>query len=403
MNVATRTRWLTILGIGEDGLDGLSPAASNLLKQARFVVGGARHLAMLKSSHVETMEWPSPFERGIDAIKTRRGAPTCVLASGDPYLYGVGATLAAHVPPEETICLPAPSSLSLAAARLGWALQDCEIVSLHGRPLERIVPHLRPKARVLALSWDGTTPERLARLLVQRGLGDSRLAVLASLGGPRENIFDSAARDFTPQPIDALNLVAIEVDAEAANTIPLTPGLPDEWYESDGQITKREIRAITLSALAPWPGALLWDVGAGSGSIGVEWILAHPRNRAIAIEKRADRAERIARNAAALGAPDLSISQGDALEIMGGLSAPDAIFVGGGGANVIDAAWTLLPAGRRFVANAVTIETQAALVERQTRHGGDLVQIALAHPAPVGSYHAWKPAAPIVQWSVVKR
>ncbi len=183
----------------------------------------------------------------------------------------------------------------------------------------------------------------------------------------------------------------------------MTPGLPDEWYESNGQITKREIRAITLSALAPWPGALLWDVGAGSGSIGIEWMLSHPRNRAIAIEERTDRAERIARNAAALGAPDLSICRGDALEVMGDLPAPDAIFVGGGGANVIDAAWTLLPAHRRFVANAVTIETQAALVERQARHGGGLVQIALAHPAPVGSYHAWKPAAPIVQWSAVKR
>jgi precorrin-6Y C5,15-methyltransferase (decarboxylating) len=374
-----------------------------LLKQARFVVGGARHLAMLKSPQAETMEWPSPFERGVEAIKSRRGIPTCVLASGDPYFYGVGATLAAHVPPEETICLPAPSSLSLAAARLGWALQDCEIVSLHGRPLERIIPHLRPKARLFALSWDATTPERLARLLVQRGLSNSRLTTLASLGGPRENVSEGLARDFTPRPIDPLNLVAIEVEAEAANTIPLTPGLPDEWYESDGQITKREIRAVTLSALAPWPGALLWDIGAGSGSIGIEWMLAHPRNRTIAIEKRADRAERIARNAAALGAPDLTIRQGDALEIMGDLPIPDAIFVGGGGVNVIDAAWALLPAGRRFAANAVTIETQTALVERQARHGGELVQIAIAYPASVGSYRAWKPATPIVQWSAVKR
>ncbi len=226
MNVATRARWLTIIGIGEDGLDGLSPAASGLLRQARFIVGGARHLAMLKSSHAETMEWPSPFERGVEAIKARRGAPTCVLASGDPYLYGVGVTLAAHVPPEETICLPAPSSLSLAAARLGWALQDCEIVSLHGRPLERIVPHLRPRARLLVLSWDGTTPEKLARFLVQRGLGGSRLIVLAALGGPRENIFESPARDFTPRAIDASPQRRRDRgrEAEAANTISL-----DAW------------------------------------------------------------------------------------------------------------------------------------------------------------------------------
>jgi precorrin-6Y C5,15-methyltransferase (decarboxylating) len=403
MNVATRTRWLTIVGIGEDGLDGLSPAASSLIKQARFVIAGARHLAMLKSSDAETIEWPSPFERGIEAIKARRGAPTCVLASGDPYFYGVGAALAAHVPPEETICLPAPSSLSLAAARLGWALQDCEIVSLHGRPLERIIPHLRPRARLLALSWDGATPEKLARLLLRRGLGGTRLIVLAALGGPRETISESLVSDFAPRPIDALNLVAIEVEAEAANTIPLTPGLPDQWYESDGQFTKREIRAITLSTLAPWPGALLWDVGAGSGSVGIEWMLAHPRNRAVAIEARADRAERIVRNAAALGAPDLIVRHGDALDTMRDLPPPDAIFVGGGGGQVIDAAWALLSVGRRFVANAVTIETQGVLTERQARHGGELVQIALSHPAPVGSYQVWKPAAPIVQWSALKR
>lgn len=397
-------RWLTIIGLGEDGLDGLSPAAASLLKQARFVIGGARHLNMLKAATAaETMEWPSPFERGIDAIKARRGAATCVLASGDPYLYGVGATLAAHVPPYETVCLPAPSSLSLAAARLGWPLQDCEIVSLHGRPFERLIPHLRPSARLLVLSWDETTPERVARLLVARGLGGARLIVMAALGGPRERIAQCRARDFTRQTFDPLNLVALEIEDIATNYIPLTPGLPDEWYESDGQITKREIRAVTLAALAPWPGARLWDIGAGSGSIAIEWMLNHPRNRAVAIEKRADRAERISRNAAALGAPDLAVLTGDARDLMRDLPAPDAIFVGGGGAAMVDAAWSHLPAGRRFVVNAVTIETQAALAERQARHGGDLVQIAVAHPAPVGSYHAWRPAAPIVQWATVKR
>ena len=397
-------RWLTIIGLGEDGLDGLSPAAASLLKQARFVIGGARHLNMLKAATAaETMEWPSPFERGIDAIKARRGAPTCVLASGDPYLYGVGATLAAHVPPDETICLPAPSSMSLAAARLGWPLQDCDIVSLHGRPFERLISHLRPSARLLVLSWDETTPEKIARLLVARGMGGARLIVMAALGAPRERIAQCRARDFAPQTFDPLNLVALEIEDIATNYIPLTPGLPDEWYESDGQITKREIRAITLAALAPWPGARLWDIGAGSGSIAIEWMLSHPRNRAVAIEKRANRAERISRNAAALGAPDLAVLTGDARDLMRDLPAPDAIFVGGGGAAMIDDAWSHLPAGRRFVVNAVTIETQAALAERQARHGGDLVQIAVAHPAPLGSYHAWRPAAPIVQWAAVKR
>ncbi|HLJ72226.1 MAG TPA: precorrin-6y C5,15-methyltransferase (decarboxylating) subunit CbiE, partial [Roseiarcus sp.] len=217
MNPASRERWLTIVGIGEDGLDGLSPAAASLLKQARFVIGGARHLQMLKAATAaETMEWPSPFERGVDAIKARRGAPTCVLASGDPYLYGVGATLAAHIPPEETICLPAPSSLSLAASRLGWPLQDCDIVSLHGRPFERLIPHLRPKARLLVLSWDETTPEKIARLLVARGLGKSRLIVMAALGGSRETVVERLACDFASENFDPLNLVAIEIDDAAA-------------------------------------------------------------------------------------------------------------------------------------------------------------------------------------------
>jgi precorrin-6B C5,15-methyltransferase / cobalt-precorrin-6B C5,C15-methyltransferase len=404
MSATAGERWLTIIGVGEDGLDGLSPAATRILAQARFVIGGARHLAMLKSTTAETMEWPSPFERGVEAIKARRGAPTCVLASGDPFLYGVGSTLAAHIPPQEMISLPAPSSLSLAAARLGWALQDCDVVSLHGRPFERILLHLRPCAKLLVLSWDEKTPERLANLLVARWLGGSRLIVMAALGGPRESIVETTPETFAPRATDPLNLVAIEIHGEPdAPYVPLTPGLPDDWYESDGQLTKRQIRAITLSALAPWPGARLWDIGAGSGSIAIEWMLTHPRNRAVAIEARPERAARIARNAAALGAPDLQVLDGDARALMGGLPAPDAIFVGGGGAAVIDAAWELLPLGRRLVANAVTIETQAALAERQRRLGGDLISVTVAHIEPVGSYRGWRTAMPVVQWSATKR
>jgi precorrin-6Y C5,15-methyltransferase (decarboxylating) len=382
MSAPAAARWLTIIGVGEDGLEGLSPAAMRVLAQASFVIGGARHLAMLKSATAETMEWPSPFERGIEAIKARRGAPTCVLASGDPFLYGVGATLAAHIPAQEMICLPAPSSLSLAAAKLGWGLQDCEIVSLHGRPLERILPHLRPAARLLVLSWDGSTPERIAGLLVARRLGASRMIVLAALGGPRESIFEATAEGFGSPSINPLNIVAVQIEASpGAPYVPLTPGLPDEWYESDGQLTKREVRAITLSSLAPWPGALLWDLGAGSGSISIEWMLSHPRNRAVAIEARADRAARIARNAAALGAPDLVTLDGDACALMPDLPAPDAIFVGGGGA---------------------TVKTQAVLAERHRQRGGALVSIAIAHTETVGSYRGWRPAMPIVQWSAIK-
>ncbi len=219
------TRWLTLIGMGEDGRDGLSPAAARLIAQARFIIGGARHLALLGPTDAETMVWPSPFETGIKEILARRGMQICVLASGDPFLYGVGSVLAAHVPPEEMICLPAPSSLSLAAARLGWALQDCEIVSLHGRPFERIIPHLRPKAKLLVISWDDKTPERLAELLRGRRLGRSRLIVLEALGGPRERLSETRADTFEARTVDPLNLVAIEIEAENdAPYIPLTAG-----------------------------------------------------------------------------------------------------------------------------------------------------------------------------------
>ena len=396
-------RWLSIIGIGEDGLDGLSPAASRLLAQARFIVGGPRHLALLPDTGSERMAWPSPLEAGIEAVAARRGEAVCVLASGDPFLYGVGSVLSGRIPAEEMICLPAPSSLSLAAARLGWGLQDCEIVSLHGRPFERIVPHLRPGARLLVLSWDAATPEKLARCLAGRGLGAARLVLLEALGGGRERISESRAEDFSPVSVDSLNLVAIEIgEAPLAPYIPLTPGLPDDWFESDGQITKREIRALTLSALAPWPGALLWDIGAGSGSVAIEWMLAHPRNRALAIEARSERAERITRNAAALGVPDLVVLTGKAPDRLADLPAPDAIFVGGGGDEVIDAAWELLPAGRRLVVNAVTLETQQSLTDRQARLGGDLLSIGIAYAEGLGRYRGWRPSMPIVQWKVVK-
>ncbi len=396
------TRWLTLIGVGEDGRDGLPPAAARLLAQARFIIGGARHLALIGAVEAETLAWPSPFEKGIEQILARRGEPTCVVASGDPFLYGVGSTLAAHVPAEEMICLPAPSSLSLAAAHLGWPLQNCEIVSLHGRSFERIIPHLRPKAKVLVISWDGTTPKKIAALLRERQLGSSKLTVLETLGGPREKISTSLAKDFKAGAVDPLNLVGIEIEADAnAAFIPLTPGLPDEWFETDGQITKRDVRALTLSALAPWPGALLWDIGAGSGSIGIEWMLAHPRNRAIAVEMHEDRAARIARNAAALGVPDLAIVVGKAPESFSTLAAPDAIFIGGGGSGTIDAAYKLLPTGM-FVVNAVTLETQSFVAECHARHGGRLTMIDIAEATPLGGFQAWQKPRPIVQWAIRK-
>ncbi|MCI0431702.1 MAG: precorrin-6y C5,15-methyltransferase (decarboxylating) subunit CbiE [Rhodospirillales bacterium] len=397
-------RWLSILGLGEDGVESLSPLARRLLASAEVVWGGRRHLELAGPLIRNPRPWPSPLEDAVLEILGMRGHSVCVLASGDPFLWGIGATLIRHLDPAEILCLPAPSAFSLAAARLGWPLQDTACLSLHGRPLERVVPYLFPGARILALSWDGTTPGKLASLLTARGMGRSQITVLGSMGGPREGVRVGLARDGFAL-VDPLNTVAIEVVAEPGTwAIPLTPGLPDAVFESDGQLTKREARAVTLSALAPLPSQLLWDVGAGSGSIAIEWMLRHPACRAIAIEERQDRAERIVRNALALGVPELTLVQGSAPNALVGLPAPDAVFVGGGAGDpgVLDACWDALTPGGRLVVNAVSIETESILSDRFRRFGGELRRISVARAEGVGTMHGWRTAMPVTQWALAK-
>lgn len=397
-------RWLSLVGIGEDGLDGLSPAARRLIAQASLVVGGARHLALAGPIAAQTLTWPSPIESALPAILARRGEPVCVLASGDPFLYGVGSLLMRHIPSEEMICAPAPSAFSLAASRLGWSLQDCVTISLHGRALEAIIPHLQPSTRVLALSWDGQTPAKLAKLLVERGMARSKLVICEAMGGEREMLRSAIAEEFAFDNIAALNTIALEVVAERGARVIPRASLPDAMFEHDGQITKREIRAMTLSALAPRRGELLWDIGAGSGSVAIEWMLCDPANRAVAIEQNPERAARIARNAAALGAPGLTIVEGAAPQALAGLPRPDAIFVGGGTSvgGLLDILFEALAPGGRLVAHAVTLQGQAELVSQFQRHGGDLVQASVARADSVGRFHVWRPAMPIVQWTVEK-
>jgi precorrin-6B C5,15-methyltransferase / cobalt-precorrin-6B C5,C15-methyltransferase len=398
-------KWLSLIGIGEDGVQGLSPAARTLLAQAQLIVGGARHLALASPLAAKTMTWPSPISAAIPEILARRGSPVCVLASGDPFFYGVGTLLGAHVRLDEMQCLPAPSAFSLAAARLQWSLQECRLISLHGREFERIIPALQPHAKILCLSWDETTPPRLAKLLCEKGLGSSRIIVMEAMGGPRERLRESAAQNFGVEGIDPLNLVAIEITATAQSQfLPAASGLADCWFETDGQLTKREVRAVALSSLAPRRGELLWDIGAGSGSIAIEWLLCDAANRAIAIEARADRASRIARNALSLGVPHLEIITGTAPEVFANLPQPQAIFIGGGAGNphLLDKAYAALPQGGRLVVNAVTIETEAELIARFKAQGGDLVRLEIAHAGPLGSFHGWRPALPVTQWSVKK-
>jgi precorrin-6Y C5,15-methyltransferase (decarboxylating) len=402
---AANPRWLALIGIGEDGLDGLSPVARRLIADAEFIVAGARHLKLAGSPKGESLVWPSPIGEAITPILARRGRRVVVLASGDPFFYGVGSLIAAHVPIDEIISLPAPSAFSLAASRLGWSLQDCILLSLHGRSFERIVPHLQPRARILVLAWDETTAPRVATCLEAHHMGGSRITVLEALGGPREKVRSIRADAFDMPGIDPLNVVAIEVVDPEARSIPLSPGLPDSYFEHDGQITKREIRAATIAALAPRRGERLWDIGAGSGSIAIEWMLCDPANTAIAIEERQDRAARIARNAGALGVPGLTIVTAQAPAVFAELPPPDAIFIGGGAGDddVIDQAWAALAAGGRLVANAVTLETEALLYRHFKEHGGELVRMQVSHAAPIGKFFGWRPAMPVVQWRVTKR
>jgi precorrin-6Y C5,15-methyltransferase (decarboxylating) len=400
-----RERWLGLVGIGEDGIDGLVPAAQELIAQADFVVGGKRHLALAGSLKGETMTWPSPIENALDSIEAHRGRAVCVLASGDPFFFGVGAMLMRRFPADEMISVPAPSAFALAASRLGWSQQDCALLTLHGRPLEAIIPHLQPGGRILALSWDDATPAKLAALLTKHGMGRSRLTICEAMGGSRERIRATEARHFALENIAALNTIALEVVVEqSARILPRAAGLPDEWFEHDGQITKREIRAMTLSALAPRRGEALWDVGSGSGSVAIEWMLADPANSAVAIELRHDRAQRIARNALSFGVPGLSVVTGEAPHVFADLQKPDAIFIGGGASapGTMDRAYDALASGGRLVVNAVTIETQAACVDWRARWGGELTQMAIAHAEPVGRYSGWRAAMPIVQWRVIK-
>ncbi|PTE09298.1 precorrin-6y C5,15-methyltransferase (decarboxylating) subunit CbiE [Mesorhizobium helmanticense] len=400
------SRWLTIVGIGEDGVAGLGDEAKQLVAEAEVIFGGKRHLALMASLITgEARAWPTPFDPDMRDVLALAGRRVCVLASGDPFFHGVGAPLARKVKLREMHVIPAPSAISLAAARLGWALPDIETISLHGRPLDLIRPLLHPGIRILALTSDGDAPVAIARLLTELDFGTSRLTVLEALGGPNEKLRSARANAFDLENINPLNVLAIEVGSTAdARILPLTSGLADHLFEHDGQITKREIRAITLSALAPRRGELLWDIGAGSGSIGIEWMLAHPSLRAIAIEAEPTRAARIGRNASACGVPGLVVVEGAAPRALAKLDQPDAIFIGGGGsdAGVLSAAIKALPSGGRLVANAVTLEMEALLLAQNTKLGGDLTRIAISRASPVGAMQAWRPAMPVTQWSWVK-
>jgi precorrin-6B C5,15-methyltransferase / cobalt-precorrin-6B C5,C15-methyltransferase len=389
--------WLTIIGIGEDGLAGLSEASRKALAQAEIVFGGDRHLRLADVGG-RGRSWSVSFD--VAPVLARRGRPTVVLASGDPFWHGAGGSLAVHLEAGEWIAHPAPSTFSLAASRLGWRLEDVICLGLHAAPFERLVPHLARGVRIICLLRDGKAAAEFARWLTARGWGASRLWMLSALGGPRERIEESRADRFGSYEV--LSPVAIALEAEGGAGLPRASGLDDNLFVHDGQITKRPMRALALSALSPRPGETLWDVGAGSGSISVEWALAG--GRALAIEAREDRAANIRANAAAFGLSHrILVVVGSAPAALSGLDKPDAVFIGGGlGAAMFEGLYPLLGKGARIVAHAVTLETDAFLSELQQKRGGELMRIELSHAAPLGRYRSWQAVRPVVQWSAVK-
>ena len=397
---------IVVVGIGADGWDGLAPTSRAEVERAEVLLGSARQLALVPDSvPAERVPWPSPLTEALPGlVEQHAGRAVVVLASGDPMLSGIGTTLTRLLGAGRVRVLPAPSSVSLACARMGWAVEDTCVVSLVGRPIELLHPHVQPGARLLVLGSDGETPAHVARLLSDRGYGLSTVTVLAGLGGPDETVRSGTAATWS-QPAPPLVVTAVECRAERGTMpLPTTPGLPDGAYESDGQLTKSEVRAITLSRLAAVPGQLLWDVGAGAGSIGIEWMRAHPNCRAVAVEADEERAARIARNAARLGVPYLRVVHGHAPDVLGRLGAPDAVFVGGGLTTplVLETCWDALPPGGRLVANAVTVESEAVLASWHSRVGGELVRVAVQRAEPVGSFTGWRAAMPVTIWSVTR-
>jgi precorrin-6Y C5,15-methyltransferase (decarboxylating) len=400
-----RQPWLALVGLGEDGPSGLGAEAREALEEAEIVFGGERHLKLIGTLPGEVRAWPQPFRNALPAILAERGRRVCVLATSDPFHYGIGQGLAKAIPAEEMRVIPQISSFAMACSRMRWAQEECALVSLHGRSLQRIVPLLQPGAHILALSWDETTPQAVATLLAANGFGESVLTVMESLGGPQERIRQATAAGFALDGIVPLNLIAVAVKAAPdARVMPLSTGLPDDWFDHDGQLTKADIRAITLSGLAPRAGELLWDVGAGSGSVAIEWSGRHRHNRAIAFEAVPERAARIAHNRLELGAVAVTVVEGAAPESFAGQPAPDAVFIGGGIADpgLFEAAFAALKPGGRLVANVVTLEGEARLAALYAAHGGSLRRLSVAHLDAVGSLHGWRAAMTVTQWRVSK-
>jgi precorrin-6Y C5,15-methyltransferase (decarboxylating) len=399
------TPWLSVIGIGYDGLDGLSPVARALIDGAELLIGGERHLAMVPSGDCKRMNWTSPLSETIEEIKRRRGRPVVVLATGDPLWFGIGVTLARHLPVSEMKIIPGRSAFSLACGRLGWPVAETDCLTLHGRPLSVMTSFVSPGARLLLLSENGQTPKAVAALLRDLGYGESAMTVLERMGHDEERRIDGRAAEWAAEQVHDLNTIAVECVAGPNAVIRArVPGLPDEAFRHDGQLTKRAVRAATLAQLMPLPGQLLWDVGAGCGSIAIEWLRCGRGMAAIAIERDVKRCAMISENVAALGVPQLELIEGEAPAALTGLPPPDAVFIGGGltADGLVEHCWRALKPGGRLVANAVTIEGEARLIGLRGQRGGALSRIAVSHVDAIGPFSGWRPAMAVTQYATIK-
>lgn len=396
--------WLHIVGIGEDGMDGLTPVTRAVVEAAEVIVGGDRHHTLSVNPDAERIAWPSPFDAMIETLTSLKGKRAVVLVTGDPLWFSVGARIGRAIPSSELVYHPQLSAFQLAAARMGWSLADVETLTVHGRPVQQMIAFIQPDQKLIVLTTGAETPTQIATFLTERGFGMSRMTVLAAMGGEREERFDGTAHDWS-HTVPAFNTLAIEcIAAPDAALLPRVPGLADNLFQSDGTMTKQEVRAATLAKLMPMRGALLWDIGSGSGSVAIEWMRAARYARAIGIEPRADRRAMAAENALALGAPKLELIDGTVPQALAGLDAPDAVFIGGGlSRETFDAVWAAVRPLGRVVANAVTLESEAMLIELHKTYGGDLVKIQTHRAEPIGKLTGWRPAMPVTQWSLIKR
>lgn len=406
--MTTAARWLTVIGIGEDGLDGLSAVAREALISADILVGGNRHLAMVPEDGRDRIVWGSPLAVTLDRIMEMAGRPVAVLATGNPMWFGIGATLSRSVPPEAMRIIPAPSAFSLAASRLGWPVAEVECLTVHGRAIDRIRYFLGPNIRMIILSHDGETPAQVASILRETGYGKSAVAVFTHISGPEEDMIASTADEWVSSEVADLNTIAIHCQSgPESRVLSRVPGLPDDIFSHDGTITKREVRATTLASLAPLPGQLLWDVGAGHGTVAIEWMRSDVKGttRAVAIEHNSDRINAIRDNALALGVPDLDIVAGKAPDVLAELEPPDAVFIGGGLStpDMVATCWNNLKPGGRLVANSVTFEGEKLLMEWAETTKGELIRFDISRGSAVGSFKSWDPAKPVTQLRATKK